>query len=424
MKSFVGAAGLIIGASAAAVRRDQCCFQLTASGGAQGSIGQLGDGQNRIGGGFPPATYCINNGGITDKNGRGCILTPPTTQFQCDSGATPTYGFSISQGGEVQYNGSEQFYACPATDNGEYNLYTTPAPGQEKCVKVTLSTGGQCAGGNAPKPSTPASSPKPSAPASKPESKPATSVVKTTVVESKPAPSPSVYTTQVETKPAPAPSVVKTTEYYTTTLQNTVVESAPAEKTTMKTVVESSPPKNTQPAESQKPTGTKPAPSQGACPAALTGPYQTPHLIVPVSSAQPDKAYGTQYNATISPEECTIFNFDIPSSYAGKQCSTVFLFPEQSQLETSAYTFSGSGELVFSELSKVAYQKTTWNTCPSKKSELGSIAIQSGNSYTVSSGSCAAGTTQSIEVCSSNGLSLEFFEDYNPSPLGLYITSC
>jgi hypothetical protein len=107
-----------------------------------------------------------------------------------------------------------------------------------------------------------------------------------------------------------------------------------------------------------------------------------------------------------------IFNFDIPSSYAGKKCSAVFLFPEQSQLETSAYTFSGSGELVFSELSKPANQQTTWNNAPSKKSELGSVAIKPGNSYPISTGSCAAGTTQSIEVCSSNGLSLDFFQDY------------
>ncbi|CZT20316.1 related to GPI anchored cell wall protein [Ramularia collo-cygni] len=343
MKTVIRAAGLIIGASAAVVPKDDCCFQLTASGDAKGTIGQLGDGQNRIGGGYPPATYCINNGGITDKNGRGCILTPPTTQFQCDVGATPTYGFSIGMGGQVEYKGSKQFYACPATDNGEYNLYTTPAPGQAKCVKVTLSTGGQCTSGGAPKPSVPAEMPKP---------------------------------------------------------------------------------KNTQPAQPPKPSGTKPSPSEGGCPTALTGAYQTPHLIVPVSSKQPDTAYGTQYNATISPEKCTIFNFDIPSSYSGKKCSAVFLFPEQSQLQTSAYTFSGSGELVFSELSKPADQKTTFNNVPSKKGDLASIAIKPGNSYTVSSGSCAAGTTQSIEVCSAKGLSLEFFEDYNPSPLGLYITSC
>lgn len=367
MKSFVGAA-FVLGASAAAVPKDQCCFQLTASGGQQGTIGQLSDGQNRIGGGYSPATYCISNGGITDKNGRGCILTPPTTQFQCDVGATPTYGFSIGSNGQVEYKGDTQFYACPATDNGEYNLYTTPAPGQAKCVKVTLSTGGQCVSGGSPKPS-----------ASKP-------------AESK-----------------PAPSVVKTTQYYTTTIMQTETQQ---------------PPKSTKPAETPKPSASKPAPAQSGCPAALTGSYQYPHLIVPVNSKQPDKAYGTSYNGTITPDECTIFNFDIPASYSGKQCSVTFLFPEQSQLQTSAYDFNGSGELVFSSLSKPANQQTTWNNAPSKKSELGSVAIKPGNSYTVSTGACAAGTTQSIEVCSAGGLSLSFFEDYNPSPLGLYITSC
>lgn len=388
MRPFVGAS-LIIGASAAAVPQDQCCFQLSASGSASGSIGQLGDGQNRIGGGFPPATYCISNGGITDKNGRGCILTPPTTQFQCDVGATPTYGFSIGQGGLVEYKGSQQFYACPATDNGEYNLYTTPVAGQAKCVKVALSTGGKCENSSAPKSSAPAETPK-----------------------------------------TPAQSVITTTQIHTTTIVQTVVEttcvaqSTPVVQTTMKTVVESPPARSSQPAESQKPSGTKPTPSESACPAALSGPYQTPHLIVPVSSKQPNTAYGTQYNATISPDECTIFNFDIPTSYSGKTCSAIFLFPEQSQLQTSAYTFSGSGELVFSELSNAANQQTTWSNAPSMKSELDSVAVKPGNSYVISTSSCAAGTTQSIEICSSNGLSLQFFEDYNPSPIGLYITAC
>ena len=71
-------AGLVAGASAAAVPpAGSCCFQLTAAGGKAGTVGQLGDGQNRVGGSYPPATYCIKNGAITDAHGRGCILTPP-----------------------------------------------------------------------------------------------------------------------------------------------------------------------------------------------------------------------------------------------------------------------------------------------------------------------------------------------------------
>jgi hypothetical protein len=75
MYSFV-TLSLVLGASAfTAVPRSSCSFELTASGGQSGTIGQLSDGQNRIGGGLSPSTFTIDNGGITDAAGRGCILT-------------------------------------------------------------------------------------------------------------------------------------------------------------------------------------------------------------------------------------------------------------------------------------------------------------------------------------------------------------
>jgi hypothetical protein len=63
------------GSNALIARADTCCFGLSASGAVTGTIGQLGDGQNRQGGGLAPAAYCIAGTGITDANGRGCILT-------------------------------------------------------------------------------------------------------------------------------------------------------------------------------------------------------------------------------------------------------------------------------------------------------------------------------------------------------------
>lgn len=67
---------------------DKCCFEIEASGGKSGLLGQIYDGQNRIGEqGLPPATYCLNNGALTDASGRGCVITGPTDQFQCDAGA-------------------------------------------------------------------------------------------------------------------------------------------------------------------------------------------------------------------------------------------------------------------------------------------------------------------------------------------------
>jgi hypothetical protein len=79
MKSIASLALLATGANSLVARGDTCCFGLTASGGASGSVGQLSDGQNRVGGGLPPGKYCLGaGGGLTDGHGRGCILTRKT----------------------------------------------------------------------------------------------------------------------------------------------------------------------------------------------------------------------------------------------------------------------------------------------------------------------------------------------------------
>lgn len=79
MKSFLitSAALFAAGSNALVGRSDSCCFGLTATGGVSGPMGQLSDGQNRIGdNSLPPAQYCIDStGSITDASGRGCILT-------------------------------------------------------------------------------------------------------------------------------------------------------------------------------------------------------------------------------------------------------------------------------------------------------------------------------------------------------------
>lgn len=135
MYAFVTALALTAGANALITRTAPCCFHLDASGAVTGSVGQLSDGQNRVGGGLTPAQYCIADGGITDANGRGCILTrtftssfrmsliitdllpAPTSQFQCDVGASPTTGFSVGCDGTVAYNGMTTFYECQTGDN-------------------------------------------------------------------------------------------------------------------------------------------------------------------------------------------------------------------------------------------------------------------------------------------------------------------
>ena len=162
-----------------------------------------------------------------------------------------------------------------------------------------------------------------------------------------------------------------------------------------------------------------------ACQTELTGAYETPHLIVPVDKENPDTAYGTQYFASLSSDNSTIFNFDVPTSYAGKQCSVIFLFPEQKDLVTSSFTESGSGGLSFALLASAADEKTTYSNAPAVSAELKTIEnVKPGNSYLVGTGDCAAGTKQGYKVSATGDYSLNYFQDWNPSPIGLFMTSC
>ncbi|KAI4959959.1 hypothetical protein J4E86_001577 [Alternaria arbusti] len=533
-----------LGANALVVRQATQCFKLEASGGASGVLGQLDDGQNRVGnGGLPTGCYCLDgNGGFTDSNGRGCILTPPTTQFQCDVGATPTNGFAVGPNGGVTYNGSGKFYACPVNDNGEYNVYTTPAPGQEKCVEISLGSAGSCgAGATQPAGSQPAGTP-PVATATGPAGTPpvATATVPagtppagTYPAGTPPAGTPPVATATVPagtppagtppagTPPAgkpsgmpgkpsdmpgkpsgmpgkpsgmpgmpsgmpeypgqpgkpqqsgkpgypamsegmkpsqPAPGVPQESECVPSVVTVTVTAPAapPAGTNPAPSETKPAPPAETHPAPPAEthpappaetypaasatmpapPAGSKPAETpenpdddvnnggEGSCPQDLNGNYEYPHLIVPVDSEQPDKAYDTSYNGMVDSHTCTIFNFDIPASMAGKKCSAMFMLPKKEDLETSDYTMSGHGECTVSKLKGPADAMTTYKNMPAKEKDVAHMEMTPGNTYPVETGDCEAGKTVTYMICGSGDFSMDYFQDYNPSPLGMYVREC
>lgn len=176
-------------------------------------------------------------------------------------------------------------------------------------------------------------------------------------------------------------------------------------------------------------SGSSPAPSSsssaGSCPASLSGDFQFPHLIVPVDKSQPDTATNTGYNGHFSPTISSIFNFDIPPSYQGRTCTLVFLFPNRESLQTSNYTVSGTGGIDIAQLVSPATSATTYNNQPAVNVTVGSIPdLLAGNSYTISSGPCYAGERIGYKVSATGSLDLNYFQDYNPSPIGLYITAC
>ncbi|RHZ60094.1 putative GPI anchored cell wall protein [Aspergillus thermomutatus] len=439
MKNFATLAALAVGANALVTRDNTCCFHLTASGGASGPIGQLDDGQNRVYGNLPEGEYCINSdGGIIDGHGRGCILTPPTTQFQCDSGAKPTTGFSINAQGQLTYNGNTDFVACATGQNGGLNVYTSPNSNDVTgCKKIQLNAD-NCANTGAG--------------ASASSSAVYSSVISVTptssaVHKSTPAASPTHESSaSVPSAPAPESSAAASTTTVKTTMTTTACpqtttpagsgsqpstpagsgsqpSSAPSQAHQSSTV----PGSGSQP--SQTPSGSHPSASathssSASCPTNLSGQYEFPHLIIPVDSSSPSKAPGTSFNGTVSSTVSSIFNFDIPSSDAGKTCSLVFLFPKKEDLETSSYSFSGDGKIDFAMLESAATSKTSYSNAPKVKQDYGVTTVSPGNSYLISTFQCPAGQAVSFEMKNAGSTNLNFFEDYNPSPLGLYITVC
>ena len=155
-----------------------------------------------------------------------------------------------------------------------------------------------------------------------------------------------------------------------------------------------------------------------ACPAALTGTWEYPHLIVPVSSQKPHDAHGTSLTGEVSGHDISsIFTFDIPASDAAKTCTLVFLFPLQSQLTTSSFTISGDGQVWFAQLAGVASGTTSYATAPEVAHNYGSLTLVPGNTYTVATFECPAGKSVAYSMAATTGnAEFKFFQDFNPSP--------
>ncbi|KAI7281141.1 hypothetical protein KC345_g4294 [Hortaea werneckii] len=487
-------AALAAAANAATLPQPKCCFAMTAYGGPGGTVGQLGDGQNRIGQNnlpVPQGTYCLNNGALTDSYGRGCIMTPPTGQFQCDVGAKPDKGFDIPCGnGTITFKGSDTFWSCPTGDHGGWNLYDRPVEGQKKCQPVWL-VADSCYSECAPPPQTSStkmsSSTKASTTTKMSTSTKMSSTTKKTSSTTKMSTSSPMSsstkktssTTKMSSSTKPNPSVSKSTSTTCTTwtpsmsksTQSTPCPSSSAPATTSsKTSSSSSPcptsskpattsmsyvcnpahsypygatcistmgsltlytpmPTTSKPASTstmsmptqQPPMSTKPANMPKDCPGKLSKDFEFPHQIIHINSAEPDKAYGNFFNGTMTSTISSMFNFDIPADAAGKTCSLEFMFPEQDQLETSAYTISGDGKANFYTLENPAHKSNTFNTSPKSDKYLGEYTLTPGSSSKIHSMACPAGKTIGIWMFSATGSSLNYFQDFNPCPIGLFM---
>ncbi|RYO85252.1 hypothetical protein DL766_000104 [Monosporascus sp. MC13-8B] len=466
------------GVSSLARRDAGCKFTVNTHGAVEFPVGQHESGQSRAGAHMTLSGFTINDGSVTDAKGRGCWWTPPSMVLQCDENQTPETGFEMGCDGLVSFRGQKTFYECDAGEKDEVNIYLTLDENAQNCHETTLSADG-CRPGDC-EASSSSSAPATSAPpaTSYPVSSPpatcaetpklSVSTVVTTVTEtvsdcgseghtetvSGPAETRTVPgPTETKTVPGPTvtetvhgPTQTKTVKYPTETVPGpteTTTAHAPPQTTTAQTTVtyKPSPP----PATSPKPSGPEtspapttpdhsapfPAPSEvdipDSCPGDVknAGEFNLPTLIIPIDSSKPDVAEGTSYFGEVSETESSVFDFNVPPSAEGKTCKLVFLFPEHEDLETSSFTFSGAGELDFAHLSRPVDQQTSYSNVPDVAEDLGQFTVKPGNAYEIASFNCPAGERVSIEMANIAGgdTSLRFFQDYNPCPIGLFMTT-
>lgn len=362
------------------------------------------------------------------------LAPAPTTQLQCDEGASPTTGFSVNKHGMLEYQGSTKFIACNSGDG--YNIYTKPDKDDVTgCYDITLT-----ADGCRPPQST-------------------CDVTKTHTVEVTNHQTAAVTVTATATETTDVTNTAAVTVTHTVgvtdtadvtqthtvdvtnshTVAVTVTQTAetcapppPPETTHVpppppETTSHAPPPPpetthapppppmtTTQQHTTLHPTTTKMPPS--SCPTDLSGNYEYPHLIVPIDSSHPNKAEGTSYFGRVTDTISTIFDFDIPSEDSGKTCSLIFLFPKQEDLETSSFTFHGDGKIDVSKLQSPATEKTTFNNAPGVAQDYGTTTVAPGNSYLIATFDCPANQRVGFEVSNAGSTDFRFFQDYNPSP--------
>ncbi|KAI1393014.1 uncharacterized protein F4822DRAFT_148245 [Hypoxylon trugodes] len=113
-----------------------CGFHLEVTGGFNGPVGQLGNGQARAGSDLPPSLFTWFGDAFADQEGRGCWWTPPTSVLQCDRNQRPDHGFGIGCYGGVSYRDQSTFYECHTNDDYEVNLYLEP--NGANCSTITI----------------------------------------------------------------------------------------------------------------------------------------------------------------------------------------------------------------------------------------------------------------------------------------------
>ncbi|KAF7197194.1 hypothetical protein HII31_01619 [Pseudocercospora fuligena] len=147
-----------------------------------------------------------------------------------------------------------------------------------------------------------------------------------------------------------------------------------------------------------------------------------PQLIVPVDVSKPNIHYGPSKNGTAGGKISSIFNFDIPASAANKTCAINFFFPNETQIDPSAFVFSGEEhKFKFTQLEGAAMANTTYGSAPRSKLKLAEKELPVGDDKMIEAIDCPAGESIGIWWEAMYDSYLSFVQESAPCPMGLYI---
>ncbi|KAI1414167.1 hypothetical protein F5Y13DRAFT_198087 [Hypoxylon sp. FL1857] len=340
-----------------------CGFHLTTSGGFNGSVGQLANGQVRAGGGLPPSLFTWFGDAFADQQGRSCWWTPPTSVLQCDSNQQPSHGFEIGCYGGVSYRDQSLFYECHTGDGDEVNLYLLPKG--VNCSPITLHADGcrpPCAGESS------SSSPRSTA----------------TTSPHHPISTPLQTSTRSE-KRRPSQAATSTTS-----------SPAPADTST---------------------------PDPGECLAESPDAI----ILINKGNPDAAYGLDSNMVVRLSPDDSAVFVFSLQSSNAGKECALVFNLPADSQqLPQYKLTGTGPISFALLEEPPWNPANTTYNNAPLVALPLEAVVLAPGISAEPLIFPCPGADTQiAVMMKDEPGSDTCLVYQQEPElPLGLYLVIC
>ncbi|KAI0837038.1 hypothetical protein F5Y06DRAFT_90602 [Hypoxylon sp. FL0890] len=345
-----------------------CSFHLTTSGGFNGSVGQLADGQVRAGSDLTPSLFTWFGDAFADQQGRSCWWTPPTSVLQCDRNQEPSHGFEIGCYGGVSYRDQSSFYECQTGVGDEVNLYLLPKG--VNCSPIMLHADGcrpPCAGESS-------------------------------------SSSRSTGTTSPSPNPIPTPFQVSTTS------------------------VEQSTPQVVTSTTSSPETEFTSASIPGQCDVAVA---ESPDEIILIDKGNPDMPYGPNPTmfVQLTPNSSAIFVFRLAPSDAGKECTLAFNLPSVTPQQPSWYKLTGTGQVSFALLDMPPANpgNTSYSNAPGVALPLEAVVLTPGLSVKPLTFPCPTADAEFAVIMRdepSSDTNLWYHQLEPEVPLGLYLVIC